>query len=83
MAKENKTQIEVSLETRKKLTNLKLIERDSYDAVIQRLLDGIKNEQLFNNKEAILRLIPLETHEGEEFDIANFIKDDRFKLKKL
>lgn len=44
MAKENKTQIEVSLETRKKLTNLKLIERDSYDAVIQRLLDGIKNE---------------------------------------
>ncbi len=30
---------------------------------------------------AILRLIPLETHNGEEFDITKFCKDDKFNLK--
>ncbi len=30
---------------------------------------------------AILRLIPLGTHEGEEFDIAESIKSKQFKLK--
>ena len=31
---------------------------------------------------AILRLIPLETHEGEEFDIIKFIGNKSFKLRK-
>ncbi len=30
----------------------------------------------------IARLIPLATHDGEEFDIAEFIKSDNFKLIK-
>ena len=39
MAKENKTQIEVSTDTRKRLADLRLVERESYDGVINRILD--------------------------------------------
>jgi len=39
MVKENKTQIEVSIDTRQRLQDLRLVERESYDGVINRILD--------------------------------------------
>lgn len=46
------------------------------------MLSECKGEIFVEHRQgAILRLMPLESHGGEEFDIAKFVKDDSVKLK--